>query len=121
MNSTILKGLLATVFMFVLATIQASGFPVTTVGWEVLGITTLGTVLVYVGQSMWLVTTSVAGAINWKDIIKGAVIMIGNSFATVAAATLTGTLVDVKTLLYGLGAILVVYISKQFAVKPPKA
>lgn len=120
MNMTILKGLLATVFMFVLGTIQASGFPVTTIGWEVLGITTLGTVLVYVGQSVFLVTTSVSGAINWKDILKGAIIVVGNGFATWTAASLTGTLVDVKTLLYGIGAILIVYIGKQFKLTPPK-
>jgi hypothetical protein len=38
----------------------------------------------------------------------------------VAAATLTGTLIDVKTLLYGVGAILVAYIGKQFIATPPK-
>lgn len=120
MNTTLLKGLGATIFMFVLATIQASGLPTTGIGWEVLLITTLGTVLVYVGQSVWVVTTSAAGAINWKDIAKGAIIVVGNGFATVAAATLTGTLIDVKTLLYGVGAILVVYIGKQFTATPPK-
>ena len=114
MNATVLKGLAATIFMFILGVFQASGIPVTNIGWELLGITTVGTVVVYLAQSLIIVTTSPTGQINWRDILKGTIIVLGNALVNWGAASLTGTLVDIKTVLVGLGAIAATYLFKQF-------
>jgi uncharacterized membrane protein YhaH (DUF805 family) len=116
--NTILKGLLMTVLVFIATTIQTSGMPATSVAWSVLGITTLGTILVYVAQSFALPTTSTNGTMNWLDIGKGAIIAVGNMLATFGADAMTNTTIDWKALIASMGAILLGYFVKQLATVP---
>jgi len=115
---TTLKGIMMLVLVFIATSIQTNGYPANILGWEVLGITLLGTVLIYVIQSIKLPTTSEPGTMNWLDIGKGGIIAIGNMLATFTAAGITGTHIDYKALFGTVMTILVGYFIKQLASVP---
>ena len=116
--STLLKGLIMTVIVFLATVIKTSGIPADALAWQILGITTLGTIIVYVVQSLTLPTTSPVGTISILDFIKGAVIALGNMLATFGAASITGTTINWMALLASMGTILVAYFVKQLAGNP---
>lgn len=118
MNKLLLKGLLVTVITFIAQVISTTGLPADKVQWSVLGITLVGTIIGYVAQSLSIVTSSVAGDINWRDLLKGALVALGNFLSGIGAAYVVGTSIDWKSLLISAGTLLIGYLAKQLATKP---
>jgi len=116
---TILKGLLMTVIVFLATTIQTNGIPVDPLSWQILGITTIGTVLGYLAQSFAFPSTSILGTINVRDFIKGLLIAVANMLSTFGAADITGTSINWQSLFTGMGAIVLAYFVKQLSTKAP--
>jgi hypothetical protein len=113
MNLTLIKGLFLALIAYVIAFTQTNGLPTDLIHWEVLVLALVGTSIGYFVQSYFLPTTSVLGSINWKDILKGAIILVANFFSTIGADKLTGTIVDFKMIGVGLGSLLLGYFVKQ--------
>ena len=78
MNPTFIKSLFMTIVVFIATTIFTTGMPASALAWEILGITTGGTVLGYIAQSLALPTTSIVNNINLKDLVKGAILAVAN-------------------------------------------
>ena len=89
--------------------------PSTTIGWEILGITTTGTVLIYLAKNAVFPSTSILGNINIKDLFSGAIMAAGSGLSSFAASSVTGTSIDWKHLLELAGGVAVGYIAKNFA------
>jgi hypothetical protein len=114
MNTTVLKGLIMAVIALVASTISTSGFPATAIGWEILGITVVGTILVYLGKNAIAPSTSAIGTINVGDLISGAVVAIGSALSSWAAAAITATTLDWKALLIAAGTAGGTYLLSKF-------
>lgn len=117
MNTTV-KQLFMVMLVFLATTIKTSGIPAGVIQWEILGITTFGTMFGYALQSMWLPSTSAAGSFDWRDAIKGGLVAVANMLSSIGASAVTGTLLDIKTLFLSLGSILLGYAIKQFSTIP---
>ncbi|MFC4230574.1 hypothetical protein ACFOW1_01640 [Parasediminibacterium paludis] len=113
------KGLLITVITFIASTIASGGFAGTALAWETLGITTLGTVLIYLAQSFAFPSTSIIGELNLKDLAKGAFVTLGNFFSAYTASTVTTGHVDWKSLFISAGSVFAMYILKQLGTTVP--
>ena len=113
MKSTILKGLWLALVAYVIGYAQTNGFPSDFIHWEVFGLALTGTAFGYFIQSYFIPTTSALGTINWRDIIKGACVLVANFISTIGADKLTGTIIDLKMIGTGLGSILLGYLIKQ--------
>jgi len=118
MNKLIWKGLLMTIVTFVATSITTSGMPETALAWQILGITTVGTVIGYIAQSVALPSTSILGMMNLRDLLKGGLLAISNMLSGFAASAITSTAIDWKALLTSMGMVLVAYFIKQFATPP---
>ncbi len=104
--------------VFLATTIKTSGIPIDAIHWEVLAITTVGTMLGYALQSIWLPSTSVQGSFDWRDAIKGGLVAVANFLSSIGASAFTGTIVDGKAILLSIGSILLGYAIKQFSSTP---
>ena len=107
MNKLIWKGLLMTIVTFVATSITTSGIPSSSLAWEILGITTVGTVIGYIAQSVALPSTSILGGVNLRDLLKGGLLAISNMLSGFAASAITSTVIDWKALLTSMGMVLV--------------
>ena len=116
--NTLAKGLLMTVITFIATAIATTGIPATSIAWEVMGITVVGTVIGYIGQSLILPSTSPEGVLNYRDALKGALVALGNFLAAIGATELVGTVIDWKGIATGVLALLVGYFAKQFTSTP---
>lgn len=112
------KGLLLAVITLVLTSVTTTGWPSAAPGWEILGITTLGTVLTYVAKNAIFPAVSVLGTINLADLASGAIMAIGTGLSNWAATAITSTPVHFKDLLELVGGILIAYLAKKFASHP---
>ncbi len=117
MNKTV-KGLFMVMLVFLATTIKTSGIPIDAIHWEILGITAFGTMLGYAAQSFLLPSTSVQDSFDWRDALKGGLVAVANMLSSIGASAVTGTLLDVKTLLLSVGSILLGYGIKQFSSNP---
>lgn len=113
-----IKSIIITLITLVATTLSTTGLPATTIAWEILGITTLGTLLGYIGQSLALPSTSVFGDLNLNDLVKGALVTLSNFLASLAASWATSTSINWVETLSGAGLVLVMYFVKQLATKP---
>ena len=117
MNKLSIKMLVMTVITSAATLIADTGWPVG-IGWAVLGISVLGTLLVYVAQSVYLPTQSDLNDANWTDIIKGGVVSVGNFLSLYAASYLPGAHIDWQDILKSAGMVFIMYIIKQFRTAP---
>ena len=117
MNKTFLKGLFMTAIVFI-ATSLSAGFPESLVQWQLLGITTLGTVLAYIGQAAIFPSTSVFGTMNLRDLLKGGILAVASFLSSVGATVITGTKIDWLVIGKSVFAVITAYFIKQFATKP---
>lgn len=115
-----LKATLMVLFTFIATAVTTTGWPGSGVEWAVFGVAALGTVIVHVAQSFVLPTTSYVGDVNWLDILKGAIIALGNFFSMFAASYLPGSEVDFVQMLESGGSVFLMYVIKQLAEKPKK-
>ena len=107
-----------TAVVFLATTISTIGLPKNALEWQILAITLVGTVIVYVAQSVAFPSTSIFGDINLRDLLKGGLLAVGNMLSGFAASGITGTMIDWTALLTGAGMVLVAYFAKQFTTKP---
>lgn len=121
MNNLFWKGLIMVVITFLAQLIATSGLPADSLQWQVAGITLLGTIAGYVGQSLGLISTSASGEINWKDALKGALIALGNFLSGWAATWIVGTPINWKELSISAFAMFVGYLAKQVVTPTPKS
>ncbi len=119
MKNLAVKGLIVTIITFLAETLSNNGLPANSVQWYVLAFTLVGTIVTYVAQSLSIKTTSIAGDINWLDLLKGALVSLGNFFSGIGAAYVVGTTIDWKALSISAATLLVGYLAKQLAAKPP--
>ena len=76
-------------------------------------LTTLGTLLVYLGQSAIFPTTSEAGQINGKDFLKGLIVAVGNGISAYISTLISGTPVEWGKLGISIAVLFVGYLIKQ--------
>jgi hypothetical protein len=117
MKSPLLKGIVMTLIT-VLATALTTGIPSTLVAWELLGITTLGTVLTYVAKNAVFPSTSVLGTIDLKDLLSGVILSIGSGLSSLAADKITGSSADIKTIGSVMLTVAIGYLCKNFLSQP---
>ena len=115
-NNTLLKGLIMT-FVSIIASMVASGFPTTNIGWEVSGLTILGSLLGYLAQNAVLPpSVSLFGTLNLgADIIKGLLVGLGGLLSSLTANGLTGTKNDWGVIGKLVLTLVVGYLAKQLS------
>jgi hypothetical protein len=112
--STLTKGLIMTVVTLIGTTIANSGFPTTATGWELLGITAVGTILTYLGKNAVFPSNSIFGTINLRDLLSGAIVAIGAGLSSWVATVATNTPVDWHQLLTFVVSVVIGYFGKNF-------
>lgn len=110
--NTFTKGLVMTIVALIASTIQQKGFPVTTVGWEVLAITTAGTSLTYIAKNFAFPSISIAGVFDMRDLLSGVIVGVGAALSSLAATSITGTVADFKSILVLVGSVIAGYFAK---------
>jgi len=118
MNKTVLKGLIGTVFIFLLTTITTTGMPANTLAWEILGITTAGTIAGYLAQSVIFPSTSLINNLDSRDFFKGALVTLSNMLSSFGASLLPGAVFSWKALLMSALTVLAAYTLKQLKTTP---
>ena len=112
------KGLFMTIVVFIATTISTTGIPANTLAWEVLGITSIGTVMGYIAQSALFPTSSLVGTIDGRDIFKGMLIAVANVLSSIGAVVITQGSISWKSIGGSVLTVLVAYFAKQFITKP---
>lgn len=114
MNKTFIMGVLTAIAAVIGTYFQTNGFPSTTVGWEILGITIAGNVVIYVGKNAVLPSISLFGTIDTRDLLSGLVLAVGNSIVQFAASAITSTAVNWHLLLTTSASIAGTYLLSKF-------
>ncbi len=117
MNKLSIKMLLMVLITSAATIIADQGFPVG-VGWWVLAITVVGTSVTHLAQSVFLPTQTDMNKADITDIIKGAVVALGNFLSMWGASYLPGAHVDFNDLLKSAGMVFIMYILKQIKTQP---
>lgn len=118
--STTAKALIMGLVTIIASTISTHGFPTTTDGWEIMGITLLGTVLAYLAQTAALPSVSLFGTIDLKDVLKGLLMGIGTGLSNWAATAIVGEPINWNALITLIFSVISGYFIKNFASQPPK-
>ena len=113
-----LKSLIMALIVVVSTAITTTGIPSTTIAWEIMGITTAGSLLGYIAQAFALPSTSILGDVNGKDFFKGVLIALANFLSGIGASLATSTAIDWKNIIMGAVMVAVLYTAKQFATPP---
>ena len=114
----LLKGILITAIAFLAQTISTNGLPSTSIAWQVEGFTLLGTIIIYVSQSLIIPTSSNQLGINWQDLVKGLLVSLGNFLSGVGASYVVNAAIDYKAMATAAVMLLITYLAKQFITKP---
>ncbi len=120
MNKLTTKGLVMTAIVF-LSTAFATGFPVQSSQWIVLGLVFLGTMSGYIGQSALFPGTSVQGDINLRDVFKSLFISASNVLSTLGAAEITSTAINWGDMAKNILMLTFGYLAKQAISPAPKS
>jgi hypothetical protein len=112
------KGLILAIVTLVLTSVTTTGWPAAVQGWEILGITVLGTSLTYIAKNAIFPSISILGTINLSDVASGAILAVGAGISNWAATAITSVPVHWNELLELVGSILVAYLAKKFASHP---
>lgn len=113
--STFLKGLIMTVVTILASMIASGGLPTTSLGWIALGITLVGTMLVYVAKNAVFPSVSVLGKVSLQDLLSGLIMAVASGLSSWAASALTSQPVDWNSLLTLMVSVVVGYLAKTFA------
>ena len=94
MNKVLITGLLTSLAAVLANYFQVNHFPASTVAWEILGITLIGNLLVYLAKNAIAPSTSTFLNVNVGDLISGAVLTLGSALISFGASKATSTAVD---------------------------
>ena len=119
MKTLSLKSVVMLIITIIATTITETGFP-EGAEWIVLSISTLGTALVHIGQSLALPTNTIAGDLNGRDLIKGGIVALGNFLAQFAASHIPAVEIDYGMMAQSAAMVFIMYILKQLATPPAK-
>ena len=114
MSKTFITGLLTALAAVLVSYFQANGLPASIVGWEVLAITVVGNIVIYLGKNAVFPSTSLFGSIDVKDLLSGLVLALGSAMTSFAAAAITSTTIDWHLLLTTAGSISGTYLLSKF-------
>ena len=114
MNKVFITGLLTALSAVVVSYLQSNGFPTALVGWEILGITVVGNLIIYIGKNAISPSTSTFLNVNVGDLISGAVLAIGSAITSFAAAAITATTLDWTLLLHTALSVAGAYLLTKF-------
>lgn len=114
------KALLMFIITFFAESINNSGFPGTKEGWIVMGVTLVGTVLIYIGKNFVFPSISIFGNIDLRDVISGLVVAIGTGVSNWVGTIIAGVPIDWASLWRLIGMVVVGYFLKNFMSKPVK-
>lgn len=90
------KGLVMTIVTLIAATLAQ--LPAGTFGWEVFGITSLSTIVIYIAKNAIFPSTSIAGVLTTSDLWSGLIMAVGSGLSQFAADAISKTVVDFKSL-----------------------
>jgi hypothetical protein len=119
LNNNVVKGAI----MILLASILSitTNFPETGQGWLIFSLSTLGTMLVYFGQSALFHSTSETGQLNGSDILKALLVSFGNGLSTYLSQLGVGEPIHWKALIISMIGMFAGYLIKQWQTPSPKA
>lgn len=124
MNKNVLKNPVIKGAIIVLLTSIMSlttNYPETSIAWAVFGWSTLGTLVLYFGQSLIVPSTSATGQINGVDLLKALLVAAGNAISTWAANAAEGQAVNVKSLILTMIGLAAGYMLKQWQTPQQKS
>lgn len=119
LNSPIIKGAIMLLLTSLLSVL--TNLPTDVHSWTIIGLTTLGTLLIYFGQSFALPSSSESGQLNGKDFLKGLIVAAGNGISTYISSIAEGTPVQWGKLATSVAVLFIGYLIKQWATPSPKA
>ncbi len=114
---TTLKSLIMLIITMIATTISETGFP-QGAEWYILGISVVGTALIHIAQSFAIPTNSVPGDLNWRDMLKGAIVALGNFLAQYGASQIPDVVINWQQMVQSAAMVFVMYILKQIATNP---
>lgn len=120
-NNTLLKGIFMTVVAILSTAFTTTGIPQTNTAWIVLGITVVGTVLIYLAKNAIFPSVSLFGTINLTDLFSGLILAVGSGLSSWAASAITSTKIDWHELLLLMGSVVTGYLAKNFVQKSKQA
>lgn len=118
--SNSVKVLIMTIITFIATTISTSGFPATSAGWIILGVTTVGTTLVYIAKNWVFPSVSIFGTIDLRDVLSGLILAVGTGVSDWVGTLIAGVPIDWHSLWVAVGGVVLGYVIKIFATPKPK-
>ena len=119
MNKVLITGLLTSLAAVLANYFQINHFPTSTVAWEILGITLIGNLLVYLAKNAIAPSTSTFLNVNVGDLISGLVLVLGSALVSFGAAALTATAIDWILLWHTALSVGGAYLATKFGFGPP--
>lgn len=111
--NTFTKGLIVTIIT-ILANTIAAGWPTTQIQYEILSLTMVGSIFVYFGQSFIFPATSGKLDLDWKDMLKGALVAVGSALSSFASSAITSTDIHWSEVLKLVVSTFIMYLAKNF-------
>lgn len=118
LNNSLVKG--ALIILLTSLTGIFANMPETPHKWAIFWITTIGTILVYFGQSIILPGTSSDGTINLRDMLKGLILSAGNGISNYFATNGSDEKIDWNKLIMAMAILFAGYLLKQWQTPQPK-
>ena len=109
------KALIMTVVTLVASALSTNGFPSDSSGWIVLGVTVVGTVLVYLAKNATFPSISLFGTVDLRDVLSGLILAIGTGLSNWVGTLVAGTAISWHSLWILMGSVIVGYFAKSFA------
>lgn len=113
MNNNFVKGLIMTLVAFIASVISASGIPDTPIEWQILLISSIGTVLVYLAKNFVFPSISVFGKVDLRDALSGIILALGTGISNWVATILTDTPIDWSSLWTMVVSVVIGYFTKN--------
>lgn len=115
-NST--KAFVMTIITFIATAISTHGMPTDGNGWIILGITVLGTTLIYLAKNAVFPSISLIGTIDTRDLISGAILAVGTAISNWVATVIAGQVIDWHSLRTLMFSVVTGYFISKFATQP---
>jgi len=117
--TTTTKGVIMTIVALLATTLSTTGLPATVTGWEYLAITTVGTVLLYLGKNAVFPSISLLGTVDLRDVLSSIFVALSSGLSGFVASAVTSKPVNWHELLTLMGVTIVGYFAKNFATDKP--